>query len=234
MGRAAPTGAGWDDDGSAGEWVRPRLGAWGTVACTVPLGFDAYVRIPNNPDAVGNPHAREASGSLLRGQDPEQLDRLVELLRPFAGGDTCHFALWDGWGWLYDHGTPAAASRSFGTLASTRGDRGPVDARPPERPLTQVERPAARPLSLPGRDYRLWHGPVDAAGRFRGALRPQSPSLWWPQDRSWFVGSDIDSPATDIGGSTPLVAALMAVPELDARPVDPRDKLEPAAWMRQR
>jgi hypothetical protein len=59
-------------------------------------------------------------------------------------------------------------------------------------------------------------------------------TLWWPQDRSWFVGSDIDSPATDIGRSTSLVAALMAVPELDARPVDPQDKLEPAAWMRQR
>ena len=57
------------------------------------------------------------------------------------------------------------------------------------------------------RDYFLFTGPVTAATSFRGVIHAewnpelsarwdQSPSLWWPEDRAWCVGTDIDGYST--------------------------------------
>lgn len=32
-------------DVSAGDWIRPRLGAWGSIGGVVPLGYEAYARV---------------------------------------------------------------------------------------------------------------------------------------------------------------------------------------------
>jgi hypothetical protein len=36
------------------------------------------------------------------------------------------------------------------------------------------------------------------------------PSYWWPSDRSWAVGTDLDDFCTYIAGSDPCIAALLA------------------------
>ena len=241
-------GVGWDADASAGDWIRPRLGERGTVASCVPSGFAAYARVPNAPvRAVQD----EGTGSLYgesgpRREGPEQMDLLFDVLAPFTGDQVCHFALWTGYGWLYDHGTRPEDSTSFAMLSVEVDDAGEGDApgwssrpSPAEaeaeararavRSARQVERPAAPVLALPGRDYHLWHGPLVAAAAF--ASLDQSPTLWWPQDRSWFVCTELDTVATDLGGGEELVAALLAVPGLRASRVRPDLPVQmPADW----
>ncbi|MHA7134667.1 hypothetical protein [Oerskovia turbata] len=241
-------GAGWDDDASAGAWIRPRLGTWGTVGACVPSGYAACARVPNVP---GWAEEDEGMGSLYLGAGPdaagpEQMDLLLEVLAPFTGEQMCHFAVWTGYGWLYDHGTRPEDSTSFAVLSYAIDDVGEADApgssfalaqaraqaEAQERALRaarQVERPAAPMLSLPHRDYHLWHGPLGEAAAF--ASLHQSPTLWWPEDRSWFVCTELDTIATDLGGSEELVEALLAVPGLGASRVRPTDPVQmPADW----
>jgi hypothetical protein len=54
----------------------------------------------------------------------------------------------------------------------------------------------------------------------------QSPNLWWPQNRSWFVSTEIDSVSTYIGGSRRLVDTLQAAPMFEVIEVAPTDRLD--------
>ncbi|KZM36115.1 hypothetical protein [Oerskovia enterophila] len=238
-------GVAWDDDASAGDWIRPRLGEWGTVGSCVPSGYAAYARIPDMPAWA---EEEEGIGSLYLGRSdesgPEQMDLLIDALAPFTGDQLCHFALWTGYGWLYDHAARPEDSTSFALLSFGIDDVGEGDAPGSSfalaqaqaearvralRAAHQVERPAAPMLELPHRAYHLWHGPLAQAAAF--ASLHQSPTLWWPQDRSWFVCTELDTVATDLGGSEELVAALLEVPGLRASRVSPGDPVQmPADW----
>lgn len=57
----------------------------------------------------------------------------------------------------------------------------------------------------------------------------QSPNLFWPQDRSWCVASEIDLHATFVGGSLALANALVATPVLEAWRVEPTDPITATA-----
>ncbi|HEU4420989.1 MAG TPA: hypothetical protein VFR67_00430, partial [Pilimelia sp.] len=85
-------------------------------------------------------------------------------------------------------------------------------------------------LRLPDRSYLLFRGPLRAALEmgWRDSVMgfdPQSPSLLWPADRSWCVGTEIDFDSTLVGGSTDLVDAVLAAPGLEVWPVNPDDDL---------
>lgn len=67
-------------------------------------------------------------------------------------------------------------------------------------------------LHIPGRDNYLVHGTVRDAVRTLGWC---GPNLWWPQDRAWFVATDIDLMSTYIGSSTDYARALAAHPDLE-------------------
>jgi hypothetical protein len=54
---------------------------------------------------------------------------------------------------------------------------------------------------------------------------PEAPAIWWPQDRSWCVGSNIDIDSTVVGGAVSLIEAVLADPRLEALPVQPDDSL---------
>ncbi|WP_223837585.1 hypothetical protein [Streptomyces venezuelae] len=78
----------------------------------------------------------------------------------------------------------------------------------------------------PGREELLLSGPL------ADALSPQLvdeftelPDLWWPQDRTWCVGGDVDLVSTYVGGSAELVAELLATPGLEAHRVAPDDRV---------
>ncbi|MET7664765.1 hypothetical protein ABZT45_33160 [Streptomyces sp. NPDC005356] len=49
--------------------------------------------------------------------------------------------------------------------------------------------------------------------------------LWWPEDRSWVVGSDVDLASTCVGGTAALVAELPADPALEVFTVAPGDRV---------
>jgi hypothetical protein len=55
----------------------------------------------------------------------------------------------------------------------------------------------------------------------------QSPNLWWPGDRAWCVGTDIDFMSSYVGGTRQCVDAIVAHPGLEALAACPSD---PVTW----
>ncbi|MFD5079872.1 hypothetical protein [Streptomyces sp. NPDC058371] len=71
----------------------------------------------------------------------------------------------------------------------------------------------------PGRDEVLLSGPLEDADspmRDSHEVLRELPDLWWPQDRAWCVGGDVDLVSTYVGGSAECVADLLATPGLEA------------------
>ena len=72
-------------------------------------------------------------------------------------------------------------------------------------------------ISMPQRPMVLLRGPLRAASTaFRSRGWPESASLWWPEDRSWCVATDIDLMSTYVGGSVECIGALLADDRLEA------------------
>ena len=234
-------------DTSEGAWLADRLpGLLGTVASVVPRGFDAYARIlhPVEMSAGGQPltwvavcertgripHARMQWTAIAGGLDdgdgrvgslaPPALSALLGVLAPVTGGQDCFHALWEGWGWV----------DGSGVLAVSVCDDGRVEPAPQPPPGVLPEVWELPRLRLPGRDYLLFRGPLRAAANMGwhagpGDFQPQSPSLLWPADRSWCVGTEIDFDSTLVGGSAGLIGAVLAASGLEAWPVEPDDDL---------
>lgn len=78
-----------------------------------------------------------------------------------------------------------------------------------------------------GRDMLLFDGPlqrVAAIGTlplFAERLRRRSPQWWWPEDRQWFVATEIDYPWSYVGGEASLIDALIGDTNLEAVRADP-------------
>jgi len=78
-------------------------------------------------------------------------------------------------------------------------------------------------VELPGRRYLLYAGPVELA-----TANPldfdQSPNLWWPDDRAWFVATEIDLAWTYIGGTRSLIDSLVSSERLEVLRAELSDK----------
>ena len=84
------------------------------------------------------------------------------------------------------------------------------------------------------RDYLLYEASLDAS--FMQAIQKlegHSPNLWWPADRAWCVGTDIDAQSTFVGGSRALIDALLHSEALETFEVDSSDpvRIELPKWM---
>jgi len=79
-------------------------------------------------------------------------------------------------------------------------------------------RPGDVPLiAMPQRKMALLRGPLHAAGTaFLRMGWPDSASLWWPDDQTWCVATDIDLMSTYIGGSAQCIEAVLADERLEA------------------
>lgn len=80
-------------------------------------------------------------------------------------------------------------------------------------------------LDLPAREYLLSRGPVErAAANLAEEPSEQSANVWWPEDRAWFVATDVDLMTTYVGGSAACIAGVLAADGLEAAavPVDQR------------
>lgn len=237
-------------DVAPAAWIAPRLsGPLGTVTGTVPAGYPAYARLCHPPaDEAGHwVHWAEAAAetgrqahptmqwhalvgtrdslnlhdSLWRGEHPPRgelppqlLAALCDALAPYTSTPTtCWFCLWDGYGWIRDSpSVRATGSDDPSSPVSLEQWRGP-----------RVEHPSAR-------EYLLFTGPLRAALRMGWWPTPdwfeaQSPNLFWPEDRAWCVGSEIDFDSTLIAGSPELTATLLRTPIFDAWPIEPTDSL---------
>jgi hypothetical protein len=217
-------------DLSPAAWVRERLTTFGVnVASVIPEGFERYGRIlhparrdgrpvswsevaAHNSRAVhpemqwhaisglppGEPGAPWDEGPMA-GSIPEDLTGvLVEHLRSHTTTPgSVWFAVWTGWG------AHRLAPRP-GTRAS-----GGVQA------LPDRDEPLPPAFELPAREYWLLHGPIEGALETMSSRGWQSVNLWWPEDRAWFVSTEIDFAWTYVGGTRELIDGLMADPRLE-------------------
>ena len=86
-------------------------------------------------------------------------------------------------------------------------------------------------VELPHRSYLLYSGTIDRA--LESPMDPfpfdQSPNLWWPEDRAWFVATEVDFDSTFVGGDDRLIAALVTDKRLEALPIALSAKADDAA-----
>lgn len=73
-------------------------------------------------------------------------------------------------------------------------------------------------FELPHRSYFLASGTVDDALVSVNSEQwaYQSASMWWPEDRSWFVSTEIDFPYTYVGGTEACIEMVIVDPAIEA------------------
>ena len=182
---------------SAGDrdaWLAEADGDWGTVGSLVPTRYPMVVRV--HPPPAGDDWwdaYRDRIGTIADAG-----------ARWTTTPDRAVFAVWEGYGFTTAT-TWYAGSRSARSLARRRRDD--------ERGNAEL---AARLAQVPGidRPHRRYHrleGPVTAATDITEPGAPgrwQRPDLWWPEDRAWFVGTDVDFWSCYVGGTGDFIRDL--------------------------
>lgn len=253
----------WSSSAEPAAWIAPRLAPSrsGLVASVVPRGFEAYARLlhpVSRPSDNGHSLVRwqevaEWSGIGLRpdsqwqdialpehrpsppapwdGHPPEEgsleeadLRALADALRRTTGSGRWWFAIWDGYGWEdWEPIDPPARQ--------PRPTRGPasVDQPVPDEVL------AGPRVEHPSRTYLLYSGTPEDTFVFVD-IENQSPNLWWPDDQSWCVATEVDLHYTYIGGSSEVIHRLVTHPGLEAQEisVDESLRLRAPDWVQQR
>jgi hypothetical protein len=78
-------------------------------------------------------------------------------------------------------------------------------------------------LEIPNRRLLLFTGPITAVATSLCESYFQSPSIWWPDDRTWCVETEVDGMSTYVGGASECIAELVAHNDLEAMTVEPSD-----------
>ena len=229
-----PEGAELQLDTAPADWIADRLLPWGAevgtrVCAIVPVGYEAYLRVFHHAEEhVGSESIRRRWSELAQRSgrqmhpavqfdrfawpNPPQegsLDRqeataLVSLLRAHTTTPNhCWLAIWHGFSQLTGSvQVHAVGGRGLRAWLQQRRVAGRVA---PPRDLA-----AAPTVSLPNREYFLYRGPIDVVPRFEhlpGHL--QTPNMWWPEDRAWFVATEIDFDSTLVACTRACGAALL-------------------------
>ena len=175
------------------------------------------------PEFVSNAPPFVSEGELPARERRE----LAKILGSVSGVDRCWFGVWDGYGQLHDsisrhtrHRTDAPRLvQAFQRLVNRRRVHNEGTA-----PKAIQNGPRVR---APNRDYLLMRGSLsavdDAAALVSGnGVRgwSQTPNLWWPDDHSWFVVSEIDFSCTYVCGTTELIEIVLESPVLEALPAE--------------
>ncbi|GHA30479.1 hypothetical protein GCM10010345_39100 [Streptomyces canarius] len=213
-------------DLSPADWLtRSELGALGTVAGVAAPGFAAYARILH-PAQLDERPVRWSTVAAAHGTRVTPVTRWHEVI----GADQDHVD-------RSDHGLPGVWDEHPG--------QGPTPPDVARALLPVLARHTGTPdrcwfglwcgygrwdwgrfatFGTPGRDEVLLAGPLaDAVSPVTLDEFAELPDLWWPQDRAWIVGGDVDLVSTYVGGSPELIADLLAAADLEVHPVSPGD-----------
>lgn len=205
------TGAGQDGEAVPVRWRQ--VAAWSGAELTPQAQFHD-IALPEH--APPGPAPWEGDGPQEGTLSAADGAVLAELLRAYTDTpEECWFCLWDGFGWdtAVRFGFEADDTGAVAEGSVTRGAVGEGD------PVPEAVRAGPR-VELPYREYLLHTGAVEQALAFVPE-QGQTANLWWPRDRAWCVGSEIDLPFTYVGGSRELIDRLTADPRLEAQRVEP-------------
>lgn len=184
------------DTGSMGQVRWSEISDWSGVAL-LPTSRFWQIALPERPPADPVPGDGAPASDVLGARDGAALARLLR--RHTTTPERCWFGIWEGYGWEEQVGNPPQLSD-------------PVPAAVRSGPRVQ----------LPGRDYLLYAGPVEAGMAFLPEER-ELADLWWPEDRAWCVYGDVDLTSTYVAGSAELVETLLASTDVEAVDADPED-----------
>ncbi|MFI9341909.1 hypothetical protein ACIG0D_11650 [Streptomyces sp. NPDC052773] len=205
------------------RWLveRAREAVFGTVGSVAAPGFPAYARIlhpaslderPVRWETVGAAHGREVTGHT-------RWHELIGMDRDYHNAS--EYGLPGVWDEHASEGpTPPGVARALM----------PVLARHTATPehcwfglwsgYGRWDFDHVPSFPTPGRDEVLLAGTLaDAVSPLLLDEFAELPDLWWPEDRAWCVGGDVDLVSTYVGGSRELICDLLATPELEAHPV---------------
>lgn len=214
----APTSA------ASAEWIAAACdGSDGTVGALVPNGYPLALRVfapESRPDGWWSEYRRLYEVIASVGE------------RHTSSPDRAWFAVWEGHG--FDRLTTRIAWRDPAPDDATRRfrdeQRSQLHSADENRnaairaTLLQVPR-----FVLPHRTYYLLTGPVSAVSHLchpepRGEWR--NPDLFWPDDRRWFVATDVDFWSLYIGGDSDFVAELSTTVTTPSMVVELGDGIE--------
>ena len=221
--KLAPDGVEFSEDVSEARWVEESLSNFGTLRALMPNGFAAYARI-FHPAYLNRDEERPVRWSTVASWTGRAVHPLMQFER-IAGLSEDDMYKDPPWGSLPKHGSiPERECRTLvevlRSFTSTPGNcffclwegYGSID--------TRLYKASSR-VSAPGRDYLLFHGPINAITAFLardGNFWGHSPNIWWPEDRAWCVETDIDLFDTYVGGSRECIEAIMSNLDLEALP----------------
>lgn len=201
---------------AAAEWITARLlpvePHATRVGSVVPTGFEEYARILHpatgrkpEDDLISWHVAARAAGVKIHAET--QWESIVEAFE--TGGIARP--------WTQDPMPGRCPKSVLGALSAVLADYTSTSDTvwyamwtgfPGVESLAKV---AAR-FELPAREYALLVGPISAASDViegRSALTPTA-SLWWPDDRSWCVATEVDFRWTYVGGSAACIRDVEA------------------------
>ena len=209
----------WADDDHPVTWAE--VAAWSGRVVHPRVQFQALAApAPGMGGATAPWETSPEPGSMA----PDLLADLCEVLAAHTrSAGRCWFCVWDGYEQTSGPHAVATFSAQRDSLAGEDASDGePEHERilPPEFPPGVIGGPR---VQLPKRSYLLLEGPLDAAGELAMSIFPQSPNLFWPDDRAWCVATEIDLDSTYLGGSSALVRDVLADDRLEAFPASVDD-----------
>ena len=222
----APNGLEFCSDVSFGRWIEESLSGFARLYSLLPGGFPAYARL-FHPAYLGEEEDQPIRWSTVASWTGRTVHPLMQF--PYIAGlsdqigDIFVDPPWSSLPWrgsipeevcqtLLDvlRAFTSTADRCFFGLWEGYGY---ID--------TRLYPPKAR-LKGRGRDYLLFSGPLEAVMSFydRKAFPfwGDSPNVWWHEDRTWCVATDIDLLDTYLGGSEACIEAVLGHPGLEALP----------------
>lgn len=214
----------WSDDIEAADWWIRRLRPFSdyVVGSLVPTGFEAVTR-------VFHPIEGESERTLQRWSDVAaangriahahmQLHRIVS--RPGEHGSS------DDVPWVDMAALPLPEMRALTSILLTSGSTEAIwfGCTTIESAFDDAAEARIRPAGTPERRYYLIQGTlsaIDDVCRFTNGCPLESPSLlaptiWWPEDHSWFVASDTDFAWSYVAGPESLIETIETSRELEA------------------
>jgi hypothetical protein len=208
----------WLHDVAEASWIAERLHPFGEdTGSVVPEGFERYVRVFHPVEGDGGRYERWAEIAERNGRLAHPEMQLHMISRPVGSPSR------DGYesGPRYNPGSLPRDQRVVVIEHLRRATSTPDDCWfcVWEGFGGMDHQGMDERVELPARSYLLARGPiVDAVQSVLDAPWDQSPNLWWPCDRAWFVVTEIDYAWTYVGGSHALIEALLHEPRLEALP----------------
>jgi hypothetical protein len=209
----------WCNELGEANWIGPLLSPpFTNTGSIVPAGFEAYCRIfhPIEGNGVAPKSMRWSDLATMNGRvgHPEMQFHAITRPQGVPAPEGYERGVGPEWGSL-PHKERRELVRILGLEMSNRcvcyfliwdgyGD---------------VSIPTPRRVTIGGRAYALYSGPIEDCMKSLNndsSIPSNSPNMWWPEDRSWIVVTDIDFAWTYVGGSVSLISNILQDSALEA------------------